>query len=290
MPFEVIKHDDYLLIHARGVCLGDERPRLSEVAIKLAEESKIRFAVVMAGECDSMTHRFLQELVAIHKAMKSVDGMVRVVAASSLIKENILQNGLDRALVCKGSLRGALIDMGLMEKKEFDVNIINPFINGTINVMRAFCQTECTPQSPFMKKSTDPFLMGEISGIVAITSEAFSGTFAISFNETVFKSLAEAALRVPCEGINPENIDFIGEIANMILGQAKVALAEQGYGVEMALPVYFWNRGEKMHDFGNGVCMVLPFQTKAGVVYSEVMSKKSVIQDMINRQAVRKAK
>ncbi len=88
-----------------------------------------------------------------------------------------------------------------------------------------------------------------------------------------------------CKEINEQNIDLVGELANIILGQAKIELGTLGYAVQMAVPSCVWGKDHKIKHFGNGVCIVLPFETEAGTLFSEVMTNNPAIQEATKKKA-----
>lgn len=275
MPFEIISQNDYLLIKLKGDCIGDDNPTLHHTFSTTMQTTGIKLAVIQCGECGTMGPGFLRGLAQVYKELKTVNGQLRLVSANAQILESIKANGLDRILVNKISLRGALVDLGLMKPKDFDVNFINPFLNATQKVLKIQCFMEAKPQKPHLKKATDPLLLGDISGIISVTSETFSGTMAISLSETIFKKVAHNMLGEECSGITESNVDLVGELANMILGQAKIELATLGYSINMALPSCVWGKDHKIKHFGAGICVVIPFETDLGTFYTEIMTNNN---------------
>jgi chemotaxis protein CheX len=276
MPFEIINQNDYLLVKLSGECTGDEKPSLTEVFQKGVAESRLKLAIIQCGDCGKIAPNFIRELVAVYREVKSKNGQMRLVGANDSIQEVIRANGVDRVLVNKMSLRGALVDFGLVKTKDIDVNFINPFLTSTVKVFKIQCFMELKAQKPFIKSASDPLLMGDVSGIISISSETFSGTLAISMTEKIFVQIVKNMLGETVPGITSENVDLIGELANMILGQAKVELGTLGYKVEMALPSCVWGKDHKIKHFGSGKCMVLPFETEFGTIYSEIMTNNGV--------------
>ena len=276
MPFEVVNQNDYILVKLRGECLGGESPALGETLTTMVNESKLKFVIFQASECSAIGASFLREMTLGYKAIKALNGQIRFVGAIPSVSHGIVQNGLDRIFVPKMSLKGALIDFGLVKQKDFDVNVINPFLNATIKVLKIQCFVESKPGKPMMKKPTDPLLLGDVSGIISISSESFNGTFAISLSEAIFCAIAKNMLGEECLAITDQNVDLVGELANMILGQAKIELGQLGYAVQMAIPTCVWGKDHKIKQFGGGMCVVLPFETEIGTFYSEVMTNNVV--------------
>lgn len=285
MPFEIVNQTDYLLIKLSGECQGDERPSIQEAFEAAATSSGVKMAIFQCSECGNVSTNFLRQMAQVFRHVKSNNGQMRLVAANKLFNEAIVKNGLDRILVNKMSLRGALVEIGLVKAKEFDVNFINPFLEATQKVFKIQCFLEATPNKPALKKPTDPLLLGDISGIIAISSETFTGTLAISLTEPIFCKIASNMLGEPCDGINEGNVDLVGELANMILGQAKIALGKLGYGIQMALPSCVWGKDHKIKHFGGGICIVLPFETEAGIFYTEVMTNNNLVQQAADKKA-----
>ncbi len=278
MPFEVVNQNDYILVKLRGECYGGDAPPLADVVGKMVEETKLKFIIFQASECSSIGPAFLRDMTAAYKPIKLLNGQARFVGGTQSVNQTLVQNGLDRIFIAKMSLKGALIDFGLVKQKDFDVNVINPFLNATMKVLKIQCFVESKPSKPYMKKPADPMLLGDVSGIISIVSESFNGTFAISLSEAIFCNIAKNMLGEECTAITEQNVDLVGELANMILGQAKIELGQLGYAVQMAIPTCVWGKDHKIKQFGGGMCVVLPFETEVGTFYSEVMTSNPVAE------------
>jgi chemotaxis protein CheX len=272
MPFEIVNQGDYHLIKLIGFLKGDEKPSLLDSIQGKMAESPAKHIIVHCGECGEISLLFVRQLAQVYKEVKERNGIMRLIQANDALKKMIEANGLDRILIPRASLRGALVDMGLASNKELDVNFINPFLNSTLKVLKIQCQVDARHQKPYLKRPNDPRLLGDISGIIAISSEAFSGTLAISMAEKVFLRCVNNMLGEEATGITEENVDLIGELANIILGQTKAELNELGYVFQMTLPSCIWGKDHKIKQFGTGLCMVIPFETDDGIVFVEVMT------------------
>ncbi|UCD30885.1 MAG: chemotaxis protein CheX, partial [Desulfobacterales bacterium] len=60
-----------------------------------------------------------------------------------------------------------------------DVNIINPFINATLNILETMAFVKSEAGKPYLKK--DSVVQGDVSDIVGITGET-NGTVAVTFD------------------------------------------------------------------------------------------------------------
>lgn len=274
MPFEFVPQTDYLLLKLQGECPGEEAPRLMEAFVNARNESGLKLLVVQCSECSNISVPFLRQLGLIYKDLKTKNGNLRFVSANEKIVLTIRNQGLDRVFVNKQSLRGALVDFGLAKSKEIDANFVNPFLTATQKVLKIQCFLNAKVQKPHLKQPKDPLLLGDISGIISISSETFNGTLAISLPEPLFCKIAENMLGEPCPTISEGSVDLVGELANIILGQAKLELAALGYAIQMAIPSCVWGRDHKIKHFGGGVCVVIPFETEFGIFHIEIMTQK----------------
>lgn len=174
MPFEAIPQNDYLVINISGDCLGDEKPSVIDLFQTNIKDKPVKYVLFQAADCNHLSVGFLRQLALIYKELKRLNGGLRFVGTSDKVLQMIKAQGLDQILVNKMSLRGALVDFGLAKEKQMDVNFINPFLSATQRVFKIQCFLEAKAQKPFVKKVSDPLLLGDISGIISISSETFN--------------------------------------------------------------------------------------------------------------------
>ena len=108
---------------------------------------------------------------------------------------------------------------------------INPFIEATVNVFGTMlgCKVERTGLE--LNESYAP--NHEVTGIIGLSGKA-SGDIVLSFEKTLALSTTEALLGEPVETIGDDVVDAVGEITNMIAGNAKSHLEE--LEMTLALP------------------------------------------------------
>ncbi len=277
MPIQVVNQNTYILIKIIGDTTNDPNAVVLALDVqKMVEETSLKFVMVQCSECQAFTTSLTRELASIFKLVRSFNGGLRLVSANENILEFIKSQGLDRLLINKLSLRGALVDFGLAKERDFDVNFINPFLSAAKKVLKVQCFMEITATKPHLKKASDPLLLGDVSGIISINSETFTGTLAISMSEPIFIKIVSNMLGEKIEKIEEKNVDLVGELSNMILGQAKIELMTLGYSIQSALPSCVWGKDHKIKHFGGGQCIVLPFETECGILYIEIMTNNSV--------------
>ncbi len=110
-----------------------------------------------------------------------------------------------------------------------------PFVLGTIEVLRIQCQT--------VVKAGDPVPVGplenwvaDISGVISVRSSFFNGFFAISFPKSTYLRILSKMLGDKFTELTPEIHDGASELTNIIFGYAKRILTQNAHVVEMALP------------------------------------------------------
>jgi chemotaxis protein CheX len=159
--------------------------------------------------------------------------------------------------------------------RDIDPQFMAPFLRAAIRVFQVQCSLELKAGKPFMKEGGGGKLLGRVSGLIPIESKAFSGVLAISMEDSVFFALVKSLFGEEVSAVSAENADLAAELANMILGQAKVELGNQGKPVGMALPVSVWGDEHGSRNLGQGRCVVIPFESPAGKIFVEIVAGSS---------------
>ena len=155
-----------------------------------------------------------------------------------------------------------------------DVQFFKPFVDGTIKTLQIQANVEIKTAKPFFKKKEDnPH--HAIAGIIGLASARFSGSIALCFPEKVFLYIMSQMLGEEYSEIDDDLQDGVAEMLNIIFGQAKTVLNDQGYKLEMALPNII--RGKEIQTFsvtGGTPVVVLPFTTEVGEFYIEIATQE----------------
>lgn len=99
-----------------------------------------------------------------------------------------------------------------------DVRFINPFLIAVKNIFGTMIDVPFKLGKPAIKKKEFP--SHEVSGIIGISGEV-NGCVVVSLSEEIALMLASELLGEKIETIDEDCSDAIGEIANMISGNAK---------------------------------------------------------------------
>ena len=148
-----------------------------------------------------------------------------------------------------------------------DVEIINPFIDATMNVLETMASIKVRPGKPYLKK--DKVAKGEVSGVIGLTGEV-SGTLSVSFTETSILSLVSNMFGEEMKEMDEEIKDAVGEITNIISGQARQKLEESGRSMRAAIPTVITGKNHTITHITTFPVFAVDFSTDNGGFTIEV--------------------
>lgn len=153
-----------------------------------------------------------------------------------------------------------------------DVKYINPFLSGTIEVLQKFSNVKATPKKPYLKKTDLAF--GDVSGIIGLTGDII-GSLAISFQENCILGILTAMFGEIHMEVSHETFDAVGEITNMISGNARSKLEKEGLTVFAAIPSVVTGARHSINHILRMPSIVIPFSTEHGDLVVDVCMKKA---------------
>ena len=148
-----------------------------------------------------------------------------------------------------------------------DVKLINPFLAAAMHVLKTMAEVDAKPGKPFLKK--DDVAIGDVSAIIGMTGAA-QGSMALIFTEQCIKDIASNLLGVPFTELNHEVRDAVGELTNMICGDARRRLAEDGFILQAGIPTIVGGKGHTITHIASGPRLAVPFETSQGGFMVEV--------------------
>ncbi|MDQ5985815.1 MAG: hypothetical protein CSYNP_01532 [Syntrophus sp. SKADARSKE-3] len=151
-----------------------------------------------------------------------------------------------------------------------DVNYINPFLNGTLEVLHKMAFVEAVAGRPYTK--ADSTACGDVSGIIGITGGAV-GSLAISFSEQSILSITGNMLGETYKDICRDVFDTVGELTNMISGVSRTHLEREGLIVYAAIPTVVYGKNHVIMHILKSPSIVIPFSTKYGQFFVDVCIK-----------------
>jgi chemotaxis protein CheX len=142
-----------------------------------------------------------------------------------------------------------------------DVKIALPFIKATVDVLSTMAKITPKPGKPYVKK--DNTAHGDVTGIVGITGEK-NGTLSVTFTKTSAVAIVQGMLGGDIEDLVNDVKDAVGEITNMISGQARRGLAELGMNFQSSTPTVIMGTNHSISHVSGGPIMAVPFSTPSG--------------------------
>jgi len=150
-----------------------------------------------------------------------------------------------------------------------DVRVLNALIKATFFVVGQFGLSSLKPQKPEIKTGGTPW-RGDIAAMIDLNSKVFQGALVISFDKSLYFKLLSNMLGEEHSEINAENRDAIGEVANMVLGNAKSDITD--YGIALTLPRIL-NVGEAVACPSGSAGLILEANCEgAGKIYIEILA------------------
>ncbi|MFA5902534.1 MAG: chemotaxis protein CheX [Desulfobacula sp.] len=148
-----------------------------------------------------------------------------------------------------------------------NVKLINPFINATINVLETMAFVTVNAGKPYLKK--DNVAVGDVTGVLGLTGIA-NGTISVTFEEKCILTIVSNMFGETMTELNNEIADAVGELTNMISGQARRELEEVGKVFKAAIPSVVTGRNHSITHYTDGPKIAIPFSTESGDFTIEV--------------------
>lgn len=144
---------------------------------------------------------------------------------------------------------------------------LNPFLQATINVLSTMAMISPKPGKAGVKEGD--VAVGDITGIIGITGHA-EGSLAVSFSESCALKIVENMVGEKYEKMTEEVADAVGELTNMISGDARAQLQKAGFDFTAAIPTVVRGKDHTIrHLSQGGPTVMIPFTTDDGNFYVE---------------------
>jgi chemotaxis protein CheX len=266
--FQIDAAEKYVQIKLTGRPTVDSAKTFEQEIPKLLNGTP-KPVVLLCGELQELSPHWIRHLAMFSQQLKAAKTELRLVGVSPEILQLIRQNGLNQILPTKPTLQSALVDMGLAQPVKMDMKFINPFLVATIRVLEVQAQVKASPGKPFKRSAKDSY-SGDISGVIGLVSDAFTGAVVLSFPQATFLNIMTNMLGEPCKELTQDLADGAGELMNIIFGQAKIALNDQGFGIKTAIPTVIKGENHSIQTQTTGPRVALPFESNAGPFVVEI--------------------
>jgi len=142
-----------------------------------------------------------------------------------------------------------------------NVAIINPFVESTLRSLDMMAGIHAEKVGIELKE--DLITTYDISAIIGLTGET-SGSIIISMPEQLACKIAANMLMEDIPSMNQAVEDAIGEIGNIVVGDARRSLIQDGFSLSISIPTVVIGSGHKISRSGDVPCIAIPFTTEFG--------------------------
>ena len=148
--------------------------------------------------------------------------------------------------------------------------IIKQFVDATTTVLSTMAMTEATAAAPFVKHNA--VAQGDITGVIGFSNPKgkSKGTMSLTFTAASALGIISSMLYEEQTELNDAVTDAVGELTNMISGQARKGLVEMGMVFEGAIPSVITGTGHTIRHVSTSAILAIPFQTPHGPLMVEV--------------------
>lgn len=149
----------------------------------------------------------------------------------------------------------------------YNVDFINPLLEAVLNVLSTMANVEVEPAAPFL--NTKRTAVGDITGQISINGFA-QGIIALSLSESVILKIVNNMLFESYTEINDEIADAVGELTNMISGQARSSLSEMGMSFQASTPSIIIGKNKPIDHIPSAPILSIPFTSDDGDLVVEI--------------------
>lgn len=137
-----------------------------------------------------------------------------------------------------------------------DVMIASHFVKATKDILNTMAGLSASEGKPFVKK--DRPQDGDISAVIGVTGTR-KGTISVSFSRDAAMLLLKGMLGDDIHNVEDDMEDVVGEISNMISGQARASLVADGLALQGSTPTIVTGEGHSIHHTASGPSIAIPF-------------------------------
>lgn len=141
------------------------------------------------------------------------------------------------------------------------VEYINPFIESTLSSLEMMAQMTAERDGLGLKENF--ITTFDISSIIAMTGEV-NGSVILSFPAKVACKIASSMLMEEKSDLDKDVEDAIGEIGNIIVGNARRQLMSSGFKLNISIPSVVIGEGHKISRKEGVNCIGISFKTAQG--------------------------
>jgi chemotaxis protein CheX len=159
--------------------------------------------------------------------------------------------------------------MQVTEAANWRTKLIAPFVNSTSSVLTTMAHVPTKVGQLFVKTGSEP--RHDVSGIISF-SGGVTGSVVIGMNTEVAIRIIASFAGTRFEPDSPDFADAMGELANMIAGNAK---RNMGVNASISIPTVIIGPNHQTARMTGVPCVVIPCVTDCGNFEVEVNIKQT---------------
>jgi chemotaxis protein CheX len=138
--------------------------------------------------------------------------------------------------------------------------IINPYINAAVELLSTMAGLRAEKKTVFLKKNYR--LFGDISAIMPFTGHV-EGEVVVCFEESLARTIVSRIMSARSENLTKDELrEGVGELVNIIAGNAKATLATTDYRHQITLPTVVFGQNHEISHPKNAPCIVVVFEVE----------------------------
>ncbi|MGE4291004.1 MAG: chemotaxis protein CheX [Desulfovibrio sp.] len=142
-----------------------------------------------------------------------------------------------------------------------DMEMAKAVIKAAQDVLSTMAGVAAEPGKPYVKKGQ--VAKGDVTGIIGITGD-MTGSISISFEKACAIAVVRSMLGAELGDILRDVQDAVGEITNMVSGQARAAIDKQGLNLRSGTPTVVMGDNHTIQHITDAPIMAIPFSTPDG--------------------------
>ncbi|MBI9101808.1 MAG: chemotaxis protein CheX [Spirochaetales bacterium] len=151
-----------------------------------------------------------------------------------------------------------------------NAKFINPFIHASLNLFKEYMDVDIKPGKPFILD--DPYDLMGVSAIIGLAGET-TGALVLSFSRETAIAMVSRLEGKTYIALGAEILDGVGEMINIIAGNAKKDLAE--FRISISLPGIITGNNYRI-NWPHGVPVIsIPYESELGSFSINVSIKEA---------------
>jgi chemotaxis protein CheX len=142
-----------------------------------------------------------------------------------------------------------------------NAEIARPFVKAVREILDTMAGISATAGKPYVKE--DHVAKGDVSAIVGVTGDKV-GTISVTFTRSCAIALVRGMLGDDVHDILQDTQDAVGEVTNMVSGQARAGLRALGISLQGSTPTVIVGDGHVIRHISPSPVVAIPFASKDG--------------------------